>query len=359
MTQAVVDALAAVADVETVDTADRASVWRRPGSLPLGRVAEWASRLADFRSRFGGARPAAVYLTPASSLLGLLRDAAAVAFVPAGVRIVAHIHVGDYGHLLARPVWGALARRTLARFDRILVPSAYAAVGLRAAGVAVDVVPNPVPADVRFTEAQESAARDARAGQTPHVVFLSNMIPSKGYDLLAQSLARLEAQGAPFRATFAGAWASDADRAAFEVRLGALGLAGRAAVVGAQPRPAIRALLASADALAFPSTYPHESFGLVMLEAMGAGVPVAAVRHAAAAELVRDGVDGRLAEATPEAFAAALVDVLAHGDTYGAAAAARVREAFPPGAEAFVGAVLGREPASRCGAGLSLETTTP
>ena len=354
VTQTICAALAAHADVVVVDTADQAAVWRRPGTLPSARVRAWAVRLGEWRalvapgpSRRGPAArvPAAVYLTPASSLLGLFRDAAALALVPAGVRVVAHIHVGDYGRLLGAPVWGALARRTLARFDRVFVPSAYAAAGIRAAapGVRVEVVPNPVPADVQFTEDEAADARAARAGQTPHVLFLSNMIPSKGYGLLADALALLAAGGGAFRATFAGAWGSAPERAAFAARLAALGLADRTAVLGAVARADVRALLASADVLAFPSTYPHESFGLVVLEAMGAGVAVVAVRHAAAGELVRDGLDGRLVEATPAALALGLADALAHRDAYGASAAVRARGAFAPEplTATFVAAILG------------------
>ena len=348
VTETFLAALAAHADVETVDTADHAAVWRRPGTVRLARVGAWIGRLRDLRARLADTRPDAVYLTPASSLLGLLRDAAALALVPRGVRVVAHVHVGDYGRRLAHRTWGRLARWTLGRVERVLVPSAYAAAGiLRAAPQArVEILPNPVPADVRFTAAEERTARAARRGQTPHVLFLSNMIPTKGYHLLAAALAALHADGAPFRATFAGPWASDAARAAFTAHLAGLGLGGCTSVVGAVGRAEVRALLASADVLAFPSTYPHESFGLVMLEAMGAGCAVVAVRHAAAAELVRDQIDGRLVDATPAALAAGLADALAHGDAYGASAAERAREAFAtaPLTSAFVAAVLGYEP---------------
>ena len=351
VTETFLAALAEHANVETVDTADHAAVWRRPGTVRAARVAAWAGRLRDLRARVAGppdARPDAVYLTPASSLLGLFRDAAALALVPRDVRVVAHVHVGDYGRLLSHPAWGGLARWTLARFERVLVPSAYAAAGIL--GVApharVEVLPNPVPPDVRFTAAEEHAARAARRGQTPHVLFLSNMIPTKGYERLAHALAGLGGDGlgaGTVRATFAGPWAPGTDRAAFEARLAALGLGGHVAVVGAVDRAEVRALLASADVLAFPSTYPHESFGLVMLEAMGAGVAVVAVRHAAAAELVRDRTDGRLADADPAALTAALADALVHREAYGASAAVRAREAFAtaPLTAAFVAAVLG------------------
>lgn len=54
-------------------------------------------------------------------------------------------------------------------------------------------------------------------------------------------------------------------------------------------------LLAGAAALLFPNVYP-EPFGLVMLEAMACGTPVAATAVGAAPELIEEGVTGACAE---------------------------------------------------------------
>ena len=347
ITETFCDALAAAADVERVDTADHNAAWRRPGTVPAERVRLWARNLARFGVRVRSAPAASVYLTPASSHLGLLRDAAALALVPRGTRVVAHVHTGDYGRILTDPAGGRLARRVAARFARILVPSEFAAAGVRAAlpGARVIVVPNPVPADMRRTDAEVEQALRARDGATPHVVFLSNMIRAKGYRVLADAAARLAASGEAFRLTFAGEWLHDADRHAFEAELGALGLTDRVAVAGPLGRAAVRRLLAETDVLAFPSALP-EAFGLVMTEAMEAGCAVVATGHAAAPEIVRDGTDGRLvAPDDPAALAAALADALANRAAYGRAGRARVTSAFEPdGIErAFVAAVLGHD----------------
>ena len=343
VTGTVVDALSARAAVEIVNTSDPSRVWRRPGRVPMARMLGWTRALASFR-RALRETPDVVYLTPASSALGLARDVLSVGLVPAGVPVVAHVHVGDYARLLDDPRLGPLARRTAQRFSRVMVPSAYAAQGLadRMPGVPIQVVPNTVPADVRVTPAEVEAkwARPRRA--MPHVAYLSHMIPSKGYRHLAEAAHELERRReGPVRMTFAGGWPSPADRRAFEAELAQAGVANRWSVVGPLAPRAVRALLLDADAFAFPSVYPHESFGLVVLEAMNAGCGVAAVRHAAIAELISDGVEGRLSP--PGSLADALTDVLADRERYGRAAAARVRDAFEPARieAALVQAVLG------------------
>jgi glycosyltransferase involved in cell wall biosynthesis len=71
----------------------------------------------------------------------------------------------------------------------------------------------------------------------------------------------------------------------------------------------IREIYASCDAWLFPST--SEGFGLPILEAMGCRTPVLATHAGAAPDLIMDGVNGRLLPADPEAFAAALADLVA------------------------------------------------
>lgn len=356
VTRTFLDGLARVADVHVVDTADRVHVWRRSRTFPPARAAAWLGRLRAFR-RALRPRPDVVYLTPASSVLGFVRDVAALALVPRGVRIVAHAHMGDFGGLFARRGVGALARRTARRYERILVPSAFAAAWVRRTlpGARVEILPNPVAPALRFSADEEAAARAARQGRAPNVLFLSNMIPAKGYVPLAHALATLAARGLDFTATFAGAWASDHDRDAFAGLLVSLGLADRATIAGAVPHADLRPALAAADVLAFPSAMP-ESFGMGMLEAMGAGAAVVATDHAAAPEIVRDGLDGRLIPpGDPAALVEALDDALAYRDRYGRSAAAHARAALAPEplVAAFVAALTGDSIPAEAPAGLS------
>jgi glycosyltransferase involved in cell wall biosynthesis len=79
------------------------------------------------------------------------------------------------------------------------------------------------------------------------------------------------------------------------------------------------AVMRHLDVLVAPSR--QEPFGTVLAEAMVAGTPVVATRVGGLAEVVVDGVTGRLVAAgEPSALAAAVLEVLGAHDTMGAAA---------------------------------------
>ena len=62
------------------------------------------------------------------------------------------------------------------------------------------------------------------------------------------------------------------------------------------------------DVLVFPTFYHHETFGQVLLEAMGVGLPVIATRRAAIPEIVEEGVNGLfVAEQNPGDLAEKIV----------------------------------------------------
>lgn len=141
---------------------------------------------------------------------------------------------------------------------------------------------------VRHNVVPEPAQR--RAGPGEHVLFLGRLTAEKGVRLLMAAWDELAASGGiGLPLVLAGAGPLEA-----EVRAWA---EGRADVrcSGLLDAGACAALTARAAAVAVPSTW-LEAFGLVVVEAMAAGVPVVAAGHGAPAELVDDGVTGLLHE---------------------------------------------------------------
>lgn len=149
----------------------------------------------------------------------------------------------------SRAQWAALAlaRR---RSERLLVPSAYLAAHVRGAQVLAN-----------WTDEVPSLPRPTRTGA---VGFMGRLSTDKGLDLLARAVA----DGAG-ELLVAGddRWVPAEQTGPVGVALDALG-----ARVRRLGRVTPEALFASVDVAVFPSRVP-ESFGLVVAEAMAAGVP--------------------------------------------------------------------------------------
>lgn len=137
-----------------------------------------------------------------------------------------------------------------------------------------------------------------------HLVFVGRLAAVKGVPVLFEALRGLIADHPDLRLTLVG---DGPERAALEARAG--DLRGRVDFLGYRSQAEVAGLLRDATALVLPSF--AEGLPVVLMEALAARVPVVATRIAGVAELVEDGVSGRLvAPGDPAALRAALVEVL-------------------------------------------------
>ncbi|MEU4669115.1 glycosyltransferase family 4 protein [Amycolatopsis sp. NPDC023774] len=165
-----------------------------------------------------------------------------------------------------------------------------------------------------------------RTSDGSHVLFLGRLTEEKGVPLLMTAWDRLGGSlGLPLvvagtgpLSEDVGAWAASRSDVSY---------------VGLQDKASCQTLTASAAAVVAPSAW-LEAFGLVVVEAMAAGVPTVAPVHGAFEELISDGVTGVLHEpGSASALADALRDVLADPERnrkMGDAARQRYDEDFTP-----------------------------
>ncbi|WP_416973800.1 glycosyltransferase [Streptomyces sp. 4F14] len=180
-----------------------------------------------------------------------------------------------------------------------------------------------------------------RSGPGEHLLFLGRLAEAKGVRLLMAAWDALGgAAGVPLVIAGTGplepevtAWAAGRDDVSY---------------VGLYDAQQCREVIARSVAVVAPSTW-MEAFGLVVVEAMAAGVPAVAAGHGAFTELVEDGVSGLLHR---PGDAASLTDclrrIIAAGPELGRAARLRYEQGFSPAVglerleEGYRSAIAGR-----------------
>ena len=105
----------------------------------------------------------------------------------------------------------------------------------------------------------------------PYLLSISTIHPHKNWDRWLKAYGRLVAEGVPHHLIIAGLKGNYAAELERQINHG--GLRDRVHAVGWVARKRLRELLQHAAALVFPSTF--EGFGMPVIEAMAAGVPVA------------------------------------------------------------------------------------
>jgi phosphatidylinositol alpha-mannosyltransferase len=194
----------------------------------------------------------------------------------------------------ATPVLRSVARRIDAT---IAVSEAAAAFVHDLVGRTSAIIPNGVEVD-RFSSAAEPAPD---LPPRPMLLWASRLDPQKGFRVALAAFAILSERFEDLSFVVVG---DGRDRHAIDALAPAVRR--RVSMVGAVANRALHGYHAGADVYVAPAT-GHESFGVILVEAMAAGVPVVASDIDGYREVVRDGVDGLL---VPPNDAGALVEAI-------------------------------------------------
>ena len=210
------------------------------------------------------------------------------------------IHTGPFEKLLRRRTSGFLTRRTLERVDCVCPVSDDVRRRIEHAGIKprrVEVTYNPVDTDL-FRPSPTPRPTDRR------ITFAGRLEEYKGGLRVAQAFASIVARFPDWTLTIAG---EGPERHAIEVFIDSTpSLHGRVELIGAYTRVQFAELLATSDFFVYPSR--HESFGLVVAEAMSVGLPVVAPDRTAPVEFV----DRRSGLLVPPDDVAAIANAMEH-----------------------------------------------
>ena len=254
-------------------------------------------------------------------------------------KVFSVIHWGDFDRLFRSPMTRHTARIVVKRLSGFVFNDGLAQ---KCADWIPEekrfTIPNTIDEATRCTVEEVAEKQSSRMRrESLNVLYLSNMIPSKGYlDVLA-ALNILNTQGLRFRADFVGRWQSEQDREAFLKQIIDWTLTDSVTVHGGiSDRPTLKRMYLDADAFILPTYYPAEAQPLSILEAINSGTPVITTRHAGIPSMLREDADEGLFVATqnPLEIAAALqkLNDLNSWRKYSEVAVQRFRNHFSPDA---------------------------
>lgn len=209
------------------------------------------------------------------------------------VSLVHHLRCSEH-----RPAWQNRLYQCIERLYLVSV-NGFVFNSKTTASVVMGIIRSKRPAVVAYPGGDrlnskmkpDQVLKRARQPTPLHIIFVGNVIPRKGLDVLISGLGRLPRD--TWQLEVIGSLTADQAYAhSIRSQIARNGLTDRIRLSGSLPDGELASRLAQSHVLAVPSSY--EGFGMVYIEAMGFGLPVIASNVGAVPELITPGRDGFL-----------------------------------------------------------------
>jgi glycosyltransferase involved in cell wall biosynthesis len=283
------------------------------GRLDVQNVRIGAANVAACYRALRRERPAIVYVGVAMNTFAFFRDSLFIRlsrrFGAPRPRCVIHIHGGYFGEFYRRASapFHRYIRQTLRDVDAAIVEAD--ALRPTLAGLVPDnriwTVPNGtagMPEELRRNRSNQSR---------PTVVYLSNLVKTKGFLDVMAAAPLVGRDVADVRFVLAGSYHTENDRREAQKTLSDPAVAERVELPGFVVGKAKYELLESADVFVLPSYYPVEGQPTVLIEAMSAGLPVVTTDQGGIRETIVDGETGFIVpKRDPAAIASRVSELL-------------------------------------------------
>lgn len=294
-------------------------VGRKVGVFTLGGILATISMLGNVILNLR--KVMVIYLTIGTSKAGFFRDMIMIWLAWfSRKRIVLHLKGGGFQKFYEESSNSLrfLMRRTISKANTIVVlgdllkEQFFFVPDITSKLV---VVPNGLPSELKNNR-QES--KTIRRAVHLNLLYLSNMIPSKGYlDLLEACHILYKEKQIPIHCDFCGAFLTTVNdfseispqqaEAAFKRLIENKGLENIVSYHGTVRGEEKKRILQNANVFILPTAYPWEGQPISIIEALAYGLPVISTRYRGIPEQVKDDFNGvLLEEKSPQAIADAV-----------------------------------------------------
>ena len=249
-----------------------------------------------------------VYIQTSQSKMGFLRDKLIVSISKFfGAKVIGHLHGGNYSQFYEEQsiVYKKAIKNFLLDFDKTIVLSS----NLKPMFDFQPLMRHriiTVPNGVGEIDTQMKGKSIANYGKENPIqlLYLSNLIESKGYLIFLEALKILKENGIFFQANFCGLFRAENDHSSYDSpehaeadflsRIDAYQLNASVHYLGLVRGLAKEDLLAKAHFFVLPTAYTNEGQPLSIIEAMSQGCVVVSTNYRAIPEMIQHGVDGLL-----------------------------------------------------------------
>lgn len=153
------------------------------------------------------------------------------------------------------------------------------------------------PNGIRVQEFKSSRVQEkAETNRVPRLLFLSNLIESKGVFVLLDALKILKDKGYSFICDFVGGETKEIDAKRFAEEVNKRGLNELAIYQGKKNGEEKEKAIKESDIFVLPTYYSNECFPLVNLEAMAHKKPIVSTNEGGIPDVIKDGENGLIAE---------------------------------------------------------------
>lgn len=261
------------------------------GKMSLSKLNAFGRLVKNIRQQVKDFKPQLVYLTPNAKGGAFYKDFIVMELLKLmGGKVVAHYHNKGVSTRQDRWLDNLLYKRFFKGIKVILLgKSLYRDVEKYVKWEDVYICPNGIPVTA-------APLPEKKENPIPRLLFLSNLIESKGVLVLLDALKILKDKSYMFICDFVGGETAEIDAKRFAHEVERRGLTEMAVYQGKKYGEEKDEFFNCADVFVFPTFYHNETFGLVNLEAMAHKIPIVATDEGGVPDVVVDGENGLISE---------------------------------------------------------------